>query len=98
MGLASLFRQFGSSVGTTVVGAIVGASAAVAAVPEMASAIQEAVMVQLGAGMVVLVAAWLIADLPLGTARGATEADLDKDLDLDPISKGQSWSRVIADR
>ena len=37
MGLMSLFRQFGSSVGTTVVGAIVGASAAVAATAEMAS-------------------------------------------------------------
>jgi MFS family permease len=87
MGLASLFRQFGSSVGTTVVGAIIGASAAVGAVPEMASSIQQAVLVQLGAGVLVVLSAWLIADLPLGTARGSTEAD----------SKAQSWTRITAD-
>lgn len=92
MGLVSLFRQFGSSVGTTVVGAIVGASAAAAALPEMAGAIQQAVMVQLAAGVVVLVAAWLMADLPLGSGRRAT------DVDLDQISKGQAWSRATADR
>src|SRR5207248_4467236 len=77
MGLVSLFRQFGSSVGTTVVGAIVGARTAAAAASETASAIQEAVLVQLGAGVVVLIAAWCIADRPLGTARGATELDVD---------------------
>jgi EmrB/QacA subfamily drug resistance transporter len=91
MGLVSLFRQFGSSVGTTVVGGIVGASAATAAVPEMASAIQLAVLVQLAAGVVVLVTAWMIADLPLSAARGTTDADADHG------SRGQAWSRVAAD-
>jgi hypothetical protein len=69
MGLVSLFRQFGSSVGTTVVGAIVGASAAVAASSAMAASIHEAELVQLGAGGLMLVAVWRMADLPLGTAR-----------------------------
>jgi 4-hydroxybenzoate polyprenyltransferase len=91
MGLVSLFRQFGSSVGTTVVGAIVGASAATAALPEMVSAIQEAVLVQLAAGVVVFGAAWLIADRPLGTGRGSTEAD------TEVVAKGQAWSQVIAE-
>jgi EmrB/QacA subfamily drug resistance transporter len=93
MGLVSLFRQFGSSVGTTVVGAIVGASAATAALSEMAGAIQEAELVQLAAGVVVLVAVWMIADLPLGTARGSTETDVD----VNQTSRGQSWSHVAAD-
>jgi MFS family permease len=91
MGLVSLFRQFGSSVGTTVVGAMVGASAASAVLPEMSSAIQQAVLVQLAAGVVVLGAAWLMADLPLGTQRGTTEPDADQH------SKGQAWNPVTAD-
>jgi EmrB/QacA subfamily drug resistance transporter len=89
MGLVSLFRQFGSSVGTTVVGAIVGASAAVAAATEMASSIQEAVLVQLAAGALMLAAAWFMADPPLGTARQATDADMS--------AKGQAWNPVAAD-
>jgi hypothetical protein len=89
MGLVSLFRQFGSSVGTTVVGAIVGASAAVAATAEMDAAIHEAVLVQLAAGLVVVAAAWLMADLPLGTSRAA--------FDVEATVKGNTWSRVPAD-
>jgi len=89
MGLMSLFRQFGSSVGTTVVGAIVGASAAVAAsseMGEMAASIHTAELVQLGAGGLMLVAAWCMADLPLGTARHA-----------EVQTKGQMWNPVAAD-
>jgi MFS family permease len=71
MGLLSLFRQFGSSVGTALIGAIVGSSVAVVATAEMEGAIQEAVVVQLVAGVVVVLATWLMADLPLGTSRGA---------------------------
>jgi EmrB/QacA subfamily drug resistance transporter len=89
MGLVSLFRQFGSSVGTTVVGAIVGASAAAAAVSEMASAIQQAVIVQLVAGLVVVAMAWLMADLPLGTSRAF--------VDVEPTTKGKTWSQLPAD-
>jgi EmrB/QacA subfamily drug resistance transporter len=70
MGLLSLFRQFGSSVGTALVGAIVGASVAVVASAETNSAIQQAVVVQLVMGIVVVLATWLMADLPLGTSRG----------------------------
>ena len=69
MGLVSLFRQFGSSVGTAVVGAIVGASAAVGVTSGIEGSIQQAVLVQLVAGLVVLGAAWLMADLPLATSR-----------------------------
>jgi hypothetical protein len=89
MGLVSLFRQFGSSVGTTVVGAMVGASAAAAATAEMAGAIQQAVLVQLVAGLVVVAMAWLMADLPLGTSRAV--------IDVEPTTKGKAWSRVPAD-
>ena len=71
MGLLSLFRQFGSSVGTALVGAIVGSSVAVVATIEMEGAIHEAVVVQLVAGIVVVLATWLMADLPLGTSRGS---------------------------
>ena len=71
MGLLSLFRQFGSSVGTALVGAIVGASVAVVASASMDSAIQQAVVLQLGMGLVVLLATLLMADLPLGTSRGS---------------------------
>jgi MFS family permease len=86
MGLASLFRQFGSSVGTTVVGAIVGSSVAVVATTEMAGAIQQAVLVQLAAGLAVLGAVWLMADLPLGSGRESSEV------------KGAVWSPVAAER
>jgi EmrB/QacA subfamily drug resistance transporter len=89
MGLMSLFRQFGSSVGTTVVGAIVGASAAVAAVSEMAESIHEAELVQLVAGGLMLFAAWFMADLPLGTGRHAADAEV--------ATKGQAWNPVAAD-
>jgi hypothetical protein len=57
----------------------------------MAGAIQEAVLVQLAAGLVGLVMAWMIADLPLGTARGSTETDIEH------IGRGQAWSQVAAD-
>ena len=77
MGLVSLFRQFGSSVGTAVVGAIVGAGAATAATSEVEAAIQQAVLVQLGAGVVVFAAAWLMADLPLATTRTTTAQDVE---------------------
>jgi hypothetical protein len=89
IGLASLFRQFGSSVGTTIVGAIVGASAAVAAAPEMARSIQDAVLVQVAAGLVMLIAAWLMADPPLGTGRVATDGDVP--------AKGRMWKPIAAD-
>jgi EmrB/QacA subfamily drug resistance transporter len=92
IGLMSLFRQFGSSVGTTVVGAIVGASAAVAATAEMASSIQEAELVQLGAGVLMLLAAWFMADLPLGTGRHAADAEALK------TARGQVWNPATADR
>jgi len=44
-------------------------------VAEMASAIQLAVLVQLAAGVVVLVTAWMIADRPLSAVRASTEQD-----------------------
>src|SRR5262249_14760679 len=70
VGLMSLFRQFGASVGTTIVGAIVGASAAATVAADMQSAIHQAVLVQVGVGLLVVCMAWLMADPPLGTARG----------------------------
>jgi MFS family permease len=89
IGLASLFRQFGSSVGTTIVGAIVGASAAVAVTSEMARSIQDAVLVQAAAGVVMVAAAWLMADPPLGTARQATDGNVP--------TKAQVWNPVALD-
>ena len=76
MGLMSLFRQFGSSVGVTVVGAIVGASLVVTASVDTDQAIQRAVLVQLAAGLVVVAMAWLMADPPLGTARVGIEPEM----------------------
>jgi EmrB/QacA subfamily drug resistance transporter len=93
MGLVSLFRQFGSSVGTTVIGAIVGASAAVATVPEMESSIQQAVLVQLGAGVVALVTAWLIADLPLGTTRGPLDIEA-RGSPVDGVARGERMTSI----
>jgi MFS family permease len=72
IGMLSLFRQFGSSVGTALVGAIVGSAALTAA--EASRTIQDAVLVQLVAGFGVLVVAWLMADLPLATTRAQTAA------------------------
>jgi EmrB/QacA subfamily drug resistance transporter len=94
MGLLSLFRQFGSSVGTALVGAIVGASVAVVASAETDRAIQTAVMVQLAMGALMLLATMLMADLPLGTSRGP---------DPEPVAgassggKPSAWARVPAD-
>jgi hypothetical protein len=55
----------------------------------MDAAIHEAVLVQLAAGLVVVAAAWLMADLPLGTSRAA--------VDVEATVKGNTWSRVPAD-
>jgi hypothetical protein len=90
MGLASLFRQLGSSVGTTDVGAIVGAVAAASSSVAMANSIQEAVLVQGGAGALMVAAAWFMADPPLGTAR--------QPADVEMSAKGQAWNPVAADR
>jgi EmrB/QacA subfamily drug resistance transporter len=67
IGMLSLFRQFGSSVGTALVGAIVG-SATLTAVA-LAGSIQDAVLVQLVAGVGVLAASWLMSDQPLAATR-----------------------------
>jgi hypothetical protein len=55
----------------------------------MAGAIQQAVLVQLVAGLVVVAMAWLMADLPLGTSRAA--------INVEATTKGKTWSRVPAD-
>ena len=89
IGLFSLFRQLGASVGTALIGAIVGSSVAEVATAGMAGAVQTAVMVQLGAGMVVMLGVWLMADVPLGTTRGA---DLERG-----TSRGAVWSHVAID-
>lgn len=84
IGLLSLFRQLGASVGTAAVGAIVGSN-----VTAMADAIGEAVLVQLAAGVAVAAAVWLMADLPLGSTRGA-EAET-------TLNRGPRWSQVAVD-
>jgi MFS family permease len=89
IGLLSLFRQLGASVGTALIGAIVGASVAEVTTTGTASAINEAVLVQLVAGVVVLVGVWLIADVPLGTARTGETAE--------GLRRGRAWSRAIVD-
>jgi MFS family permease len=89
VGVVSLFRQFGSSLGTTVVGALVGATVVVAASPDMAAAIHQAVLIQLAAGLLVLVPTLLMADVPLGTGRPS--------LGSGPARKGQTWSQLPAD-
>jgi EmrB/QacA subfamily drug resistance transporter len=88
MGLMSLFRQFGASVGTTVIGAIVGASLVVTASVDTDQAIQRAVLVQLAAGVLVVLMAWLMADPPLGTARVGLEPE------LPTRTEGRTWAPV----
>ncbi|HEX8969003.1 MAG TPA: MFS transporter, partial [Chloroflexota bacterium] len=89
IGLLSLFRQLGASVGTDLIGAIVGASLALAGAAAMQGAIQEAVFVQLAVGVVVLLMTWQMADLPLGTTRAA-------DAEASP-ARGPAWTRVPAE-
>lgn len=84
IGMLSLFRQLGASVGTAAVGAIVASN-----LSAMAGAIGQAVLVQLAAGVAVAAAVWLMADLPLGTSRGA-EADT-------ILKRGPGWSQVVVD-
>ena len=86
IGLLSLFRQFGASVGTALIGAIVGASVAAVVAAGMESAIQTAGLVQLAAGVVVVLSVWQMADVPLGTTR-AGEVDV-------TVTRGPAWSQV----
>jgi EmrB/QacA subfamily drug resistance transporter len=89
IGMLSLFRQLGASVGTALVGAIVGSSVAESATASMAGAINTAVLVQLAMGVCVALSVWFIADLPLGTTRGA-------DLEISS-NRGPRWSHVVVD-
>jgi len=89
IGMLSLFRQLGAAVGTAVIGAIVGSSVGEVATAGMANAINEAVLVQLVAGVVVSLGVWQMADLPLGTTRAA-------DIEATP-ARGPMWSRVAVD-
>jgi MFS family permease len=90
IGLLSLFRSFGASVGTALIGAMVGSSVALAATVATEDAIQQAVLVQLAAGLVVVFAAWQMGDLALGTTR-ASDVELSS-------SRGPAWSKVPVDR
>lgn len=77
MGLFSLFRQFGSSVGTAVAGSIAGSTAALASSALMSQAIQRAVLVQLGAALVVVFCALLSANVTLRAHVGEVESVLE---------------------
>jgi len=90
LGLFSLFRQLGSSVGTAAIGAIVGSSVALVAPKQIEGAIGQAVIVQLAAGLAVLVAVWRMADIPLGTTR-SMEADV-----AGTPTLREAWSHVGA--
>jgi MFS family permease len=89
IGLLSLFRSFGASVGTAIIGAIVGSSLVTVVTAGMEDAIRTAVLVQMLGGLVVLIAAWRVADLPRGSTRGA-------ELEV-PLNRGAVWSQVPVD-
>lgn len=89
IGLLSLFRQLGASMGTAVVGAIVGSSVAESATAATAGAINTAVLVQLAAGVAVVLGVGLMADLPLGSTR-ATDVET-------TLNRGPRWSQVAVD-
>jgi EmrB/QacA subfamily drug resistance transporter len=89
IGMLSLFRQLGASVGTAVIGAIVGSSVAESATAATAGAINSAVLVQLAAGVGVVLSVWFMADLPLGTTRAA-------DAESTP-NRGPRWTQVVVD-
>jgi EmrB/QacA subfamily drug resistance transporter len=67
MGMLSLIRQFGSSLGTAVAGGIVGTAAVAATSGALATAVQHAFLIEVAAGAIVLGAALLTADIPLRT-------------------------------
>jgi EmrB/QacA subfamily drug resistance transporter len=75
VGLMSLFRQFGASVGTALAGSIVGAGviAAGSGQVDMAPFVQSAFVLPFAGALAVLVAAWFTANRPLRTTLDETE-------------------------
>ena len=68
VGLLSLFRQFGASVGTALAGSIVGAGViAGGGQVDMAPFVQRAFLLPFAASLAVIVAAWFTANRPLRT-------------------------------
>jgi EmrB/QacA subfamily drug resistance transporter len=67
VGLLSLFRQFGASVGTALAGSIVGAGIAAGSGLAMAPYVQQAFLLPFAAALAVIVAAWFTANRPLRT-------------------------------
>ena len=65
LGLLSLFRQFGASVGTAIVGSLVGSGAVAGGSSAIAEAIHRAIVVLLLAAATVLLCAWFTRDEPL---------------------------------
>jgi len=61
----SLFRQFGASVGTAIVGSLVGSGAVAGGSSAIAEAIHRAIVVLLLAAATVLLCAWFTRDEPL---------------------------------
>jgi hypothetical protein len=73
IGLLSLFRQFGASVGTALVGSVVGNGTLVANGADMAGFAQHAAVLPFVASTIVLAASWLTADHPLRSAAHEAE-------------------------
>jgi MFS family permease len=65
IGLLSLFRQFGASVGTALAGTIVGAGTLSGGPEAVAPAVQHAFVLPFAASVMILVVAWLTNNLPL---------------------------------
>jgi hypothetical protein len=73
VGLLSLFRQFGASVGTALAGSIVGAGVVAGGGEAMALFVQRAFILPFAAALAVSVAAWFTANRPLRTTLQETE-------------------------
>jgi sugar phosphate permease len=68
IGLLSLFRQFGASVGTALVGSVVGSGTLAANGADIGSFVQQAALLPFLASLCVLLASWFMANHPLRSA------------------------------
>jgi hypothetical protein len=73
IGLLSLFRQFGASVGTALVGSVVGSGTLAANGADIASFVQQAALLPFLASACVLLAAWFTASHPLRSSAQEVE-------------------------
>jgi MFS family permease len=88
VGLMSLFRQFGASVGTALAGSIVGAGVVAGGGLAMAPFVQRAFVLPFAAAVAVLFAAWFTGHRPL-------RSSLQESDDHEPAVGSKPWQEVF---